>query len=68
MAQIALSSFTYPDVTQAGRNLSVCQVQYAISKVRYTLSPHIYTLFLCTWMLMPVNEDSNINGYSSVPI
>ena len=65
MAQIALSSFTYPDGTQAGRNLSVCQVQYAISEVRYTLSPHIYTLFLCIWVLM---IDSNINGYSSVPI
>ena len=65
MAQIALSSFTYSDGTQAGRNLSVCQVQYAISKVRYTLSPHIYTLFLCIWVLM---IDSNINGYSSVPI
>ena len=65
MAQIALSSFTYPDGTNAGRNCSLCQVQYAISKVRYTLSPHIYTLFLCIWMLM---IDSNINGYSSVPI
>ena len=65
MAQIALSSFTYPDGTQAGRYISVCQVHYAISKVRYTLSPHIYTLFLCIWMLM---IDSNINGYSSVPI
>ena len=55
MAQIALSSFTYFDGTQASRNLSVCQVQYAVSKVRYTLSHHIYTLFSCIWMLMAIH-------------
>ena len=43
MAQIALSSFMYPDGTQAGRYISVCQVHYAISKVRYTLISILYS-------------------------